>query len=266
MTDAILECRGVRKAFGGLTAVVDFSARFERGRVTALVGPNGAGKTTLFHLIGGMLTPEGGEILYKGLRIDGLPAWRIARLGIGRLFQDVRVFKGLTTIENVRVAIRTPATENPVASIARRAWIREREREVTAAAQRWLTFVGLEGLEGVAAGDLSYGQQKLLALARVLGRGTDTLLLDEPTSGVNPQTVAALVAKIRRLAVEGSTVLLIEHNFAVVREMADKVILMDHGQIIRSGTSGEVLGQYNEDRRTIGSRWRDRGETDAIAP
>lgn len=242
MNEITLECRNLTKTFGGLKAVDNVSVIFEAGKVTALIGPNGAGKTTLFHLISGALRPDSGEVWYRGRRIDGLPPWRIAQMGIGRLFQDVRVFGRLTALDNVRVAFRKQKGENPLWAILRWLRVNREEQILTDEARRWLEFVGLRELENSLAEDLSYGQQKLLAIARLLAAGADVFLLDEPTAGVNPEMVRSLLSLIRRLAKEGKTVVVIEHNMNVVMEIADWVFFMDEGQIVAFGLPEEVLG------------------------
>ncbi|MEM1553012.1 MAG: ABC transporter ATP-binding protein [Candidatus Bathyarchaeia archaeon] len=242
MNEITIECHNLTKTFGGLRAVDDVSVTFEAGKVTALIGPNGAGKTTLFHLISGALRPDNGRIFYRGRRIDGLPPWRVAQMGIGRLFQDVRVFGKLSALDNVRVAFRKQIGENPLWSVIRRPLVNREEQTLTQEARRWLTFVGLIELENALAEDLSYGQQKLLAIARLLAAGADVFLLDEPTAGVNPEMVRSLLALIRRLAEEGKTVVVIEHNMNVVMEIADWCFFMDEGQIVAFGLPDEVLG------------------------
>jgi len=237
----MLECIELTKSFGGLKAIDRVSVAFEPKKVTALIGPNGAGKTTLFHLISGALRPDSGEVWYQGQRIDGLPPWRIAQKGIGRLFQDVRVFDKLTVLDNVRVAFRKQTGENPLWAIFRRYRVSQEEQTFTEEARRWLTFVGLIELENTLAEDLSYGQQKLLAIARLLAAGADVFLLDEPTAGVNPEMVRSLLTLIRHLPEEGKTVVVIEHNMNVVMEIADWCFFMDEGQIVAFGLPDEVL-------------------------
>jgi ABC-type branched-subunit amino acid transport system ATPase component len=238
----MLECIEVTKSFGGVRAVDSVSLTFEPGKVTCLIGPNGAGKTTLFHLISGALRPDSGEIWYKKHRLDGLPPWRVAQLGIGRLFQDVRVFHKLTVLDNIRVAFRHQKGENPFWALVRRPYVARQEQSITREAKHWLEFVGLSEQEQIQAENLSYGQQKLLALARLMASGADVFLLDEPTAGVNPEMVRLLLDLIRRLAEEGKTIVVIEHNMNVVMEVADWVFFMDNGQIVAFGLPDEVLG------------------------
>ena len=239
---SILELQQVSKSFDGIKAVDGVSLSFERGKIIGLIGPNGAGKTTLFHLITGFLRPDAGMIYYKGKRIDGWSPWRIASEGIGRLFQDVRVFRQLTVLENVLVAFQNQLDNKPWIAFLPLRWLRNLERENIEKAKYWIQFVGLEGMENVCAEELSYGQQKLLAIARLLAADAETLLLDEPTAGVNPKMIRVLLDMIERLAKdEDKTIVVIEHNMQVIRDIADWVYFMNEGRIISSGLPEEIL-------------------------
>jgi len=240
--DQILEVEEVTKAFGGLKAVENLSLAFPRGKITSLIGPNGAGKTTLFNLISGFLKPDTGEIRYRGRRIDGLSPGVIARLEIGRLFQDVRVFSRMTVLDNLLVAKKEHPGENPLNVLFARRKVFEAERGALAEAEKWLEFVGLARSKEQLAETLSYGQQKLLAIARLLAGGFDLLLLDEPTAGVSPTMVKAILETIRRLVDQGKTVILVEHNMTVVLEISDWVYFMDEGKMVSFGLPEEVLG------------------------
>ena len=182
-----VHCSGVQKTFGGLYAVNNVSVSFKSGMITALIGPNGAGKTTLFHIIAGTLHADGGTIHLNEIEITRLPPWRIARLGVGRLFQDVRVFARSTVIDNIMVAFQQQLGENPLWAILRRRVVNSQEQSLREKAMYWLEYVGLAHLAMARAQDLSYGQQKLLAIARLLAADMEVLLLDEPTAGVNPE-------------------------------------------------------------------------------
>lgn len=237
-----LECRDLSKSFGGVLAVDGINVGFEAGKVTALVGPNGAGKTTLFHLMSGALKPEEGDVLLRGQPINGLPPWAVANLGVGRLFQDVRVFPKLTVLGNLLVARRDQTGEKVLPALLRRGKVSEEERRHVVHAGRWLELVGLSEYEETPADAISYGQQKLLGIARLLSAGAEVFLLDEPTAGVNPVLIDRVLTVIRRLAEQGKTVVLIEHNINVVLDVADWVYFMDEGQIAAFGLPKEVLG------------------------
>lgn len=236
-----LECRDLTKTFGGVRAVDGVDASFEAGKVTALVGPNGAGKTTLFHLISGALKPDGGEVLLRGAPIGGKAPWEIANLGIGRLFQDVRVFPKLTVLENLLVARRDQMGEKVLPALFSQRRVAQEEERHASEARRWLDLVSLTDHEASPAEALSYGQQKLLGIARLLAAGAEVFLLDEPTAGVNPKLIDRLLEVIRQLADEGKTVVVIEHNMNVVLKIADWVYFMDEGQIAAFGMPAEVL-------------------------
>ena len=221
--DFILDVRGVSKRFGGVTAVQRCSLVLEMGKISALVGPNGSGKTTLFNLITGVERLDEGEIYFKGERIDHLPPHKIAWRGVGRTFQLIRVFPELTALENLLV-------------VARQDWEPSSHRAV-----ELLTFVKLAGLRGEFAGNLSYGQQRLLEFARVLMIDPDLILLDEPAAGINRSLLNDLLSAIRDLRAGGKTVLIVEHDMKVVVDLCEKIFVLDHGEKITEGTPEAVL-------------------------
>ena len=247
-----MELQDVTKSFGGLVAVDKVSLTFSKGKITGLIGPNGAGKTTIFNLISGFLKPDSGSIILNGRRIDGLPPWEIANLGIGRLFQDVRAFGKLTALENVLLAKNPQPGENPLISLFRRRKVLEIERENLKEARRWLEFVGLWEQRDTLAENLSYGQQKLLTIARLLNGGFEVLLLDEPTAGVHPKMVRSVLDVIRRLTDEGKTVIVTEHNMGVITEISDWVYFLNEGKVVSFGLPQEVLGNPEVRRTYIG--------------
>ena len=221
--DFILDVRGVSKRFGGVTAVQHCSLVLEMGKISALVGPNGSGKTTLFNLITGVERLDEGEIYFKGERIDRLPPHKIARRGVGRTFQLIRVFPELTALENLLV-------------VSRQDWEPSYNR-----ALELLTFVKLDQLRGEFAGNLSYGQQRLLEFARVLMIDPDLILLDEPAAGINRSLLNDLLSAIRDLRAGGKTVLIVEHDMKVVVDLCEKIFVLDHGEKITEGTPEAVL-------------------------
>jgi len=214
----------VVKRFGGIVAVNRCSLSLAPGRIYGLIGPNGSGKTTLFNCITGVEQRDGGTIRFRGRRIDGLPPHRVARLGIGRTFQVIRVFPELTALENLLVASRGDGD----------AAVR-RGREL-------LAFVRLDRLEGELAGNLSYGQQKLLEFARVLMLDPILILLDEPAAGINRTLLGELLAAIRRLREEGRTILIVEHDMNVVMGLCQWVFVLDHGEKIAEGPPEAIRG------------------------
>lgn len=250
MSAVQLECRDLSKAFGGVCAVDDVDLTFEAGKITALVGPNGAGKTTIFHLITNFVQADAGQVLYKGRSVTGMPSWAIARSGIGRLFQDVRIFRRLTVLENVLVAF--PDFENPISAVLSKFGINKLSRSFESDALAWLELVDLASHSNERAEALSYGQQKLLAIARLLAAGADVLLLDEPSAGINPKIVKRLLEVIRSLADEGRTIVVIEHNMNVVLDIAQWAYFMDDGRVTAFGLPDEVLGDVNVRTRYLG--------------
>jgi ABC-type branched-subunit amino acid transport system ATPase component len=223
---AILAVERLRKSFGGVTAVSGVSFALQERRIYGLIGPNGSGKTTLFNCITGLERCDAGRVLFQNQRIDRLRPSAIARRGIGRTFQVIRVFPELTALENLLVVTRGPRAE-----------AERRGREL-------LAFVKLEGLAGEYAGNLSYGQQKLVELVRVLMTDPTLILLDEPAAGVNRTLLNDLLAAMRRLRDEGRTILLVEHDMNVVMGLCETVFVLDHGEMIAEGPPGAI--QANE--------------------
>ena len=236
-----LRVENVGKRFGDFVALHDVNITCALGKVTALVGPNGAGKTTLFHVIGGTLTPDTGKVFLNDLDITGLPPYKIARRHVGRLFQDVRVFPDLSVIENVQVSFLHRSDFKLSTTLA---WWRadEREKDRRERAMKWLEFVGLADKANEPAGELSYGQQKLLALARIVALRPALLLLDEPTAALSPAMTKKMVELIQRLVAEQKlTTVLIEHNMGVVRDLADYIYFLHEGTVHTHGSQKEVL-------------------------
>jgi len=236
-----LVIENVSKRFDGVAALDNVSLACEPGRITGLVGPNGAGKTTLFHLATGFLRPDHGRILYNGTRLDRCSPWQIARLGVGRLFQDVRVFPRLSVLDNVRVAGGPQPGENPLRALLQQGRVRAAEQRNTEAAREWLAFVGLSDAAERPAEQLSYGQQKLLALASLLAGDATLLLLDEPTAGVSPPMVAQILDCLRRLRDAGRTLVVIEHDREVLAALCDTVCLLENGRVVAQGTPAELF-------------------------
>jgi ABC-type branched-subunit amino acid transport system ATPase component len=252
MGEVSLECRDLAKSFGGIRAVDNVNISFEAGKVTALMGPNGAGKTTIFHLITGLLRPDSGAILYRNYNLGKLRPWNVAQLGIGRVFQDIRIFKRLSVLENVLVAFRNTQLEKPLTAIFARRMIRDKEEDHKREILRWLELVDLLEHRNTPAEELSYGQQKLLAIVRLLAAGADVFLLDEPTAGVNPVVVSRLLKLIRNLAEQGKTVVVIEHNMSAVLEVAQWAYFMEEGQVTAFGLPQEILGNDSIRARYLG--------------
>ncbi len=243
-----LKLQRIGKNFNGFWAVRDVTAGILPGRITAFVGPNGAGKTTLFHLITGELKPDEGKIHFNGKNITGYPPWKVARFGIGKQFQDVRVFENLTAIENVSLSLFRNGEDKALWAFRNFYRIGKKRREFEERGMEFLEFVGLEDKKTTLARELSFGQQKLLSFARLIAGDFDLLLLDEPTAGVSPMMIEKIVALLGRLKDErGKTIAIIEHNMSVVSKVADWVYFMHEGKVVFTGRTDHVLG-HNEVR------------------
>lgn len=245
-----LETNNLNKHFGGVVALDDVSLEFPAGQITAVIGPNGAGKTTLFNAIAGFVQPESGSVRIvenNGTQRDivdltKLCPQEIARRGVGVLFQDVRVFSHLTALENVAVGARQQRGENPLFALLRPNIVATEDLANLAAAHEHLDFVGLSEKAHLWAGNLSYGQQKLVALARLVAAESRVIMLDEPTSGIHPVMIQTLLGLIEKLAHErGKVIVMVEHNLNVVRRIGDWVYLMARGRAEAFGKPAEVL-------------------------
>ena len=232
---ALLEVRGLSKHFLGVTAVDRVDLTVEPGEVVSLIGPNGSGKTTLFNCVTGYLAADAGRVLFRGRDLTSAPPFRVARLGVGRTFQQVSVFPRLSALENLLVFLQQHQEERVLARLVRTPGVRRLEAEAVERARRLLDLVGLGGKAEVAAGSLSYGQRKLLAFAGALMPDPDLLLLDEPAAAVNPTMINQMKEHIRALHRQGKTVLLVEHNMDIVMDISQRVVVLDHGQKIAEG-------------------------------
>jgi ABC-type branched-subunit amino acid transport system ATPase component len=240
---ALLEARGVSKAFAGVRAVDDASLAVEAASITALIGPNGAGKSTLFNCISGFLRPDGGRVELAGHRIDRRPPHVVVRAGLGRTFQTARALTRMTVLDNVRLAAPGHPGEHLPALVGRRPAVRRREREVTEQAHELLRLVRLDGHADALSGTLSGGQRKLLDLARILMASPRVILLDEPMAGVNPAVREELLAHVLELrASRGISFLVVEHDLGFVMQASDRVVVMNEGRILTEGTPDEVRG------------------------
>ncbi len=237
---ALLEVTRLGKRFGGLQAVKDVSFRVEQGMVKAVIGPNGAGKTTLFNLVSGVTAPDEGAVTFRGQAIHGRPTHEVAALGLSRTFQQIRLFSGMTALENVMVGRHPRSKAGFLAGMLHLPWTWREEREIEARARQELDFVGCGGLAGSDATSLSYGQQRGVELARALSADPDLLLLDEPAAGLNMKETAELAALIRRIRDRGVTVLLVEHDMGLVMEVSDEVAVLCFGQKIADAAPAEV--------------------------
>jgi branched-chain amino acid transport system ATP-binding protein len=237
----LLKVDKLRKEFGGLIAVDDVDFTVPEGSIVSLIGPNGAGKTTFFNMLTGVYRPTDGRIVFDGTNVTGKPPHAITKRGIGRTFQNIRLFKEMTARENVMVGMHAHLKGGIVPSILRTPRVRREEAAARDRAYELLAFCDLKGHEEDIGSSLSYGDQRRLEVARALATRPRLLLLDEPTAGMNPQETDEFTGFVARLRTEeGLTVLLIEHHMQVVMQISDRVTVLDYGEKISEGTPKEV--------------------------
>ena len=230
----------VTKIFGGLTAVNEVSFDVEQGSIVGLIGPNGAGKTTVFNCITGNYTPEQGRVFFDGASIAGLRPHKVVELGIARTFQTIRLFGKLPALENVLAGRHCRMRAGLLSCMLHTAAQRREERAAVDRCMEELRFVGLADHYAEAAGGLSYGNQRLLEIARALASDPRLIILDEPAGGMNDQETAALVETIRAIRDRGITVLLIEHDMRLVMQICEKLVVLEHGAMIAQGSPQTV--------------------------
>ena len=241
MSDDLLTTVQLRKEFGGLVASNNVDFNVPRGSIVSLIGPNGAGKTTFFNMLTGVYKPTSGVITLDGEDVTGKPPHAITERGIGRTFQNIRLFQNMTALENVLVGMNSRLNSRILNSIFRTRGVKKEEREARERARELLAFAGLPGKDEETARNLSYGDQRRLEVARALATQPKLVLLDEPTAGMNPQETADFTAFVHRLRdEEGLAVLLIEHDMRVVMGVSDRVTVFDYGEKIAEGTPGDV--------------------------
>lgn len=237
----LLEVKELSKDFGGLRAVSNFSLEIQPGEIVGLIGPNGAGKTTVFNLITGLIAPSSGKIIFQGEDITGLPPFKISRKGIARTFQNIRLFKNMSVLDNVRSVLQMQNGYGIVEAALHGPRYRQSEREAWERARELLGLLDLTSKEEMLAGSLPYGEQRRLEIARALALNPRLLLLDEPAAGMNPKEVSSLREVIRFIKERFQlTVLLIEHQMGLVMNLCERIVVMDFGEIIACGTPEEV--------------------------
>lgn len=241
MSVPVIKADGVTKRFGGLTAVNSVDMVVPKGSISSIIGPNGAGKTTLFNCISGFYKPEAGQIYFCGQPIGGLPTHRICEMGITRTYQNIRLFKEMTALENVLVGEHVRLNTTWVESILHNQRFRDEESHSVVKALDLLDFVGLSHLVDTPALNLPYGAQRRLEIARALASKPTMIMLDEPTAGMNPQETAEMTAFIKDLRdSQHITILLIEHDMRVVMDISDQITVLDYGTKIAEGKPLEI--------------------------
>ena len=237
----ILEARGLSKSFGGIKALNGVDLRLRKGELAGLIGPNGSGKTTVFNVITGIYRPDRGTVTMETKRIAGLAPHRISRLGIARTFQNIRLFRNLSVLDNVRTAYHPKVSYGPVSAVCRTKKYLEGEKEIGENVTELLSLFSLQDRKGELAKNLSYGDQRRLEIARALASEPKILLLDEPAAGMNPSEVAKMMEFIlevrRRFRL---TILLIEHQMRLVMGICERLVVMDFGEVIAEGAPSEI--------------------------
>jgi ABC-type branched-chain amino acid transport systems, ATPase component len=245
MSDPLLQTQSLRKEFGGLVAVDDVDFTVPENSIVSLIGPNGAGKTTFFNMLTGVYKPTVGRVVFAGEDMTGKPPHAITKRGIGRTFQNIRLFQNMTALENVLVGMHVRLKGNLFEALLRTPRVKREEKDARIRARELLEFSGLVGKDSVIGRNLSYGDQRRLEVARALATQPKLLLLDEPTAGMNPQETADFTKFVARLREERQlSVLLIEHDMRVVMGVSDRVTVLDYGEKIAEGTPQEI--QKNE--------------------
>ncbi|MDX9839955.1 MAG: ABC transporter ATP-binding protein [Desulfobulbus sp.] len=237
---SLLSLDHITKRFGGLTAVNRVSFSVDEGQVVGLIGPNGAGKTTVFNLITGNYRPDEGTVLFQEQAIGGLAPHRIVILGIARTFQTIRLFQNMSVVENVLAGCHCRMRTGVFGSLFHTPGQRRDEQNALAQAQAELAFVGLGDSAGQLAKNLSYGNQRLLEIARALATRPKLLILDEPAGGMNDQETQELIGLISRMRARGLTILLIEHDMKLVMKACDQLVVIEYGSKIAEGTPEEI--------------------------
>jgi branched-chain amino acid transport system ATP-binding protein len=241
MSETLLHTERLRKEFGGLVAVDDVDFTVPSNSIVSLIGPNGAGKTTFFNMLTGVYKPTEGSVIFAGEDMTGKPPHAFTERGIGRTFQNIRLFQNMTALENVLVGMHVRLKGNLFEALLRTPRVKREETAARERARELLEFSGLRGRDTVIGKNLSYGDQRRLEVARALATQPKLLLLDEPTAGMNPQETADFTTFVDRLrGEEGLSVLLIEHDMRVVMGISDRVTVLDYGEKIAEGTPQEI--------------------------
>ena len=257
--DVLLRTEGVTKRFGGFVALDDVTTEVHEGEIVAFIGPNGAGKTTLFNVMTHMLPPTSGSVFFKGQNLTHKPPHKVARLGIGRTFQDVRLFDEMTAWDNVAVFAQELKTEKLGPGVLFPRSVLRGERKVRKHVDEVLDYLGLTEIGRMMANQLSFAQQKQVAIARCVARGATLLLLDEPASGLDGDERTEMERVVRQLVDDGVTVILVEHNMDVVRALATRAVFLAEGKVIAEDIPDRLLALPELAEIYFGSRKSESG-------
>ena len=250
----LLEIKGLSKYFGGLKAVADFGITLKEGELQGVIGPNGAGKTTVFNMISGLYVPTAGQIIFEGEDLVGLEPFQITQHGIGRTFQNIRVFPNLSVLDNVAIAYHPHAHYSAWDAVVRNSRYEEKEADLIERAQHFLSVFNLQDRQNELAKNLPYGEQRRLEIARALATEPKLLLLDEPAAGMNPREANRLMELIGFIREHFKlSILLIEHQMRVVMGICEWITVMDFGQIIATGTPKEIQNNTRVIEAYLGS-------------
>lgn len=236
----MLELQGITQIFGGVTALNDVSFSIRADEITGVIGPNGAGKTTLFNIVTGIYQQTSGRVIFEGQDISGIPAERLASLGMVRTFQNIELFGKMTVLENAMVGLHSRSSSGLFACSFKMPWALKEERRIREEALQWLEFVGIADLAEVTAANLPFGRGRMLEIARAMACKPRMMLMDEPAAGLNSQETVGLAELIRKIRELGVTVVLVEHDMELVMDICDRIVVLNLGQKLAEGTPREI--------------------------